>query len=126
MQPAHDLTYNDVFMVPSRSGVTSRLDVDLRTPDGVGTTLPVVVPVARGFAVGPGADGSDGHVAHAVWLAAAEALRQRRSLCRHDAATIYGQRLTSHDQDCDPDERLDARHVIRPAGGHASRRPCQR
>ena len=42
-QPPHDLTYSDVFMVPSRSGVTSRLDVDLRTADGVGTTLPVVV-----------------------------------------------------------------------------------
>lgn len=41
-QPAHDLTYDDVFMVPSRSGVTSRLDVDLRTPDRVGTTIPVV------------------------------------------------------------------------------------
>ncbi|UIJ34235.1 GuaB1 family IMP dehydrogenase-related protein [Allobranchiibius sp. GilTou73] len=41
--PAHDLTYNDVFMVPSRSSVTSRLEVDLRTPDGVGTTLPLVV-----------------------------------------------------------------------------------
>ncbi|MDO5635556.1 MAG: IMP dehydrogenase, partial [Micrococcus sp.] len=43
IDPAHDLTYNDVFMVPSRSGVTSRLDVDLRTQDGVGTTIPVVV-----------------------------------------------------------------------------------
>ncbi len=43
MRPGHDLTYNDVFMVPSRSSVTSRLDVDLRTPDGVGTTIPVVV-----------------------------------------------------------------------------------
>lgn len=42
-EPAHDLTYNDVFMVPARSGVTSRLDVDLTTPDGVGTTLPLVV-----------------------------------------------------------------------------------
>lgn len=41
--PAYDLTYNDVFMVPSRSRVTSRLDVDLRTPDGVGTTIPVAV-----------------------------------------------------------------------------------
>ena len=41
--PAHDLTYNDVFMVPSRSQVTSRLDVDLTTPDGVGTTIPLVV-----------------------------------------------------------------------------------
>lgn len=42
-RPAHDLTYNDVFMVPSRSAVTSRLDVDLTTPDGVGTTIPLVV-----------------------------------------------------------------------------------
>ncbi|GAA5157093.1 GuaB1 family IMP dehydrogenase-related protein [Ornithinimicrobium tianjinense] len=42
-QPTHDLTYNDVFMVPSRSAVTSRLDVDLTTADGVGTTIPVVV-----------------------------------------------------------------------------------
>lgn len=42
-QPPYDLTYNDVFMVPSRSHVTSRLDVDLTTPDGVGTTIPLVV-----------------------------------------------------------------------------------
>ena len=41
--PAHDLTYSDVFMVPRRSSVTSRLDVDLRSTDGVGTTLPLVV-----------------------------------------------------------------------------------
>jgi IMP dehydrogenase len=39
----YDLTYNDVFMVPSRSAVTSRLDVDLRTVDGMGTTIPLVV-----------------------------------------------------------------------------------
>lgn len=43
MQPAHDLTYSDVFMVPSRSTVGSRLDVDLSTDDGVGTTIPIVV-----------------------------------------------------------------------------------
>ncbi|MGO0577506.1 GuaB1 family IMP dehydrogenase-related protein [Ornithinimicrobium panacihumi] len=43
INPVHDLTYNDVFMVPSRSAVTSRLDVDLSTNDGVGTTIPVVV-----------------------------------------------------------------------------------
>lgn len=43
MTPAHDLTYDDVFMVPSRSGITSRMDVDLTTPDGVGTTIPIVV-----------------------------------------------------------------------------------
>ena len=42
-QPAHDLTYNDVFMVPARSDVTSRFDVDLTTADGTGTTLPLVV-----------------------------------------------------------------------------------
>ncbi len=41
--PAHDLTYSDVFMVPSMSTVPSRMDVDLRTPDGLGTNIPVVV-----------------------------------------------------------------------------------
>jgi IMP dehydrogenase len=40
---AHDLTYNDVFMVPNRSDVASRLDVDLSTSDGSGTTIPIVV-----------------------------------------------------------------------------------
>jgi IMP dehydrogenase len=40
--PAHDLTYSDIFMVPSRSAVASRLDVDLSTHDGSGTTIPVV------------------------------------------------------------------------------------
>ena len=43
VQPAHDLTYSDVFMVPSKSDVTSRLDVDLSTPDGIGTSIPIVV-----------------------------------------------------------------------------------
>ena len=41
--PAYDLTYDDVFMVPSRSALTSRLDVDLTTNDGTGTTIPIVV-----------------------------------------------------------------------------------
>ena len=41
--PGFDLTYDDVFMIPSLSTVKSRLDVDLTTPDGVGTSLPVVV-----------------------------------------------------------------------------------
>ena len=41
--PGYDLTYSDVFMVPRRSSMTSRLDVDLRSTDGVGTTLPLVV-----------------------------------------------------------------------------------
>jgi IMP dehydrogenase len=41
--PAHDLTYNDVFMAPVRSDLASRLDVDLATADGTGTTIPIVV-----------------------------------------------------------------------------------
>ncbi len=41
--PPYDMTYSDVFMVPSLSSVPSRLDVDLSTPDGLGTTIPVVV-----------------------------------------------------------------------------------
>jgi IMP dehydrogenase len=41
--PATDLTYGDVFLVPSRSEVTSRFDVDLSSADGTGTTIPVVV-----------------------------------------------------------------------------------
>ena len=39
----HELTYDDVFLVPARSPVRSRLDVDLATIDGSGTTIPVVV-----------------------------------------------------------------------------------
>ncbi len=42
-QPTTDLTYGDVFLVPSRSDVTSRFDVDLSTTDGTGTTVPIVV-----------------------------------------------------------------------------------
>ncbi|GIH90421.1 GuaB1 family IMP dehydrogenase-related protein [Planobispora siamensis] len=41
--PAYDLTYSDVFMVPSRSSIGSRLAVDLSTSDGTGTTIPIVV-----------------------------------------------------------------------------------
>ena len=41
-QPATDLTYGDVFLVPSRSAVTSRFDVDLTPQDGTGSTLPIV------------------------------------------------------------------------------------
>ncbi len=41
-RPGHDLTYSDVFLVPSRSQVASRLDVDLSTNDGTGTTIPIV------------------------------------------------------------------------------------
>ncbi len=41
-RPAYDLTTEDVFLVPSRSAVSSRMDVDLRTSDKVGTTVPIV------------------------------------------------------------------------------------
>ncbi|NLZ57301.1 MAG: GuaB1 family IMP dehydrogenase-related protein [Corynebacterium sp.] len=41
--PPHELTYADVFMVPSRSSVGSRMSVDLNTQDGTGTTIPLVV-----------------------------------------------------------------------------------
>lgn len=40
--PQHDLTFDDVFLLPNRSAVSSRLDVDLSTVDGSGTTLPLV------------------------------------------------------------------------------------
>ncbi|MEY9846938.1 GuaB1 family IMP dehydrogenase-related protein [Streptacidiphilus sp. MAP5-3] len=39
----YDLTYDDVFMVPSRSAVGSRQAVDLSSHDGTGTTIPLVV-----------------------------------------------------------------------------------
>src|SRR5271156_1145334 len=42
-RPAYDLTYDDVFIVPNRSDVASRFDVDLATGDGSGTTIPVIV-----------------------------------------------------------------------------------
>jgi IMP dehydrogenase len=41
--PPFELTYDDVFMVPARSQVASRFDVDLSTADGTGTTIPIVV-----------------------------------------------------------------------------------
>src|SRR6184192_3654899 len=41
--PGYDLTYDDVFLVPSRSAVESRFDVDLSTSDGTGATIPIVV-----------------------------------------------------------------------------------
>ncbi|WP_019157815.1 GMP reductase [Brevibacterium senegalense] len=40
--PRHDLTYSDVFLVPSRSSVASRFEVSLETDDGTGSTIPVV------------------------------------------------------------------------------------
>lgn len=41
--PPHELTYADVFMVPSHSEVGSRMSVNLNTEDGTGTTIPLVV-----------------------------------------------------------------------------------
>ncbi|MCB5281764.1 MULTISPECIES: GuaB1 family IMP dehydrogenase-related protein [unclassified Arthrobacter] len=41
-EPTTDLTYSDLFLVPSRSEVTSRLDVDLSADDGTGSTIPLV------------------------------------------------------------------------------------
>jgi IMP dehydrogenase len=40
--PKHDLTYSDVFLVPSGSNVSSRLDVSLAPGDGTGATIPIV------------------------------------------------------------------------------------
>jgi IMP dehydrogenase len=40
--PVHDLTYSDVFLVPGRSAVTSRLDVSLAPGDGTGASIPLV------------------------------------------------------------------------------------
>jgi IMP dehydrogenase len=42
-QPQHDLTYDDVFMIPARSGISSRMEVDLSTLDNTGATIPIVV-----------------------------------------------------------------------------------
>ena len=42
-RPGHDLTYDDVFLMPSCSDVASRFDADLSTVDGSGTTIPLVV-----------------------------------------------------------------------------------
>jgi IMP dehydrogenase len=41
--PPFELTYDDVFMVPARSEVGSRFDVDLTTEDGSGATIPIIV-----------------------------------------------------------------------------------
>jgi IMP dehydrogenase len=43
IKPPYDLTYDDVFMVPSRSAVGSRQGVDLASRDGSSTTIPLVV-----------------------------------------------------------------------------------
>ena len=40
--PPFELTYSDVFLVPGFADVSSRMEVDLTTPDGLGTTIPIV------------------------------------------------------------------------------------
>jgi len=42
LKPTFDLTYNDVFLVPNKTDVNSRFDVDLSAPDGL-TNIPIVV-----------------------------------------------------------------------------------
>lgn len=42
MQPTVDLTYSDVFLIPRRSEVGSRLSVDLSPGDGTPATIPIV------------------------------------------------------------------------------------
>jgi IMP dehydrogenase len=42
-KPDYDLTYDDVFMSPTRSSVRSRMDVDLTSTDGLRLPLPLVV-----------------------------------------------------------------------------------
>ncbi|MDR5711665.1 GMP reductase [Nesterenkonia flava] len=41
-EPGHELTYSDVFLVPSRSDASSRMEVDLSCEDGTGSTTPLV------------------------------------------------------------------------------------
>lgn len=41
--PPQDLTYDDAFLVPTRSAVASRFSVDLTAPDGSGATIPIIV-----------------------------------------------------------------------------------
>ncbi len=40
--PSHDLTYSDVFLIPSQSNVNSRLDVSLAPRDGTLASIPIV------------------------------------------------------------------------------------
>jgi IMP dehydrogenase len=40
--PSNDLTYSDVFLVPSRSELTSRFDVELAPGDGTAASIPIV------------------------------------------------------------------------------------
>lgn len=41
--PSYELTYDDAFIVPSKSIISSRHDVDLCSQDSSGTTIPIVI-----------------------------------------------------------------------------------
>ena len=43
LKSAHERTFSEVFLAPSFSDIVSRLDVDLSTPDLIGTNIPIVV-----------------------------------------------------------------------------------
>ena len=45
--PAYDLTYDDVFLVPNRSSLSSRHDVDLTAPDGTRYAVAVMIGDTR-------------------------------------------------------------------------------
>ena len=68
-EPTTDLTYSDLFLVPSRSDVTSRLDVDLAADDGTGSAIPLVA--ANMTAVDGEADGRDHGPPRRPWSPAA-------------------------------------------------------
>jgi IMP dehydrogenase len=42
-KPDYELTYNDAFLVPQFTELASRMDVDISTPDKLGSTIPIVV-----------------------------------------------------------------------------------
>lgn len=42
-KPPYELTYNDVFFVPGDSDLGSRFEVELKSPDPVGATTPLIV-----------------------------------------------------------------------------------
>lgn len=41
-EPVTDLTYSDVFLIPSRSETVSRMETDISSDDGTGSTTPLV------------------------------------------------------------------------------------
>lgn len=43
LPPIENLTYSDVFLVPTKTEVGSRFEVDLSTSDGLPTTIPIAV-----------------------------------------------------------------------------------